>query len=433
MTDPTRRVVRTASNASKQFGKTITRQISGSSKRSNSKKIIFDAIRSTAQQAIEASPILSQSPENSVEYYHGYQVKKGKVILNGDFYDFSLVKSLQQENDNTDASSMFDSGEFTLTAFWRQCRYVAKRLSQKCSTEGDILQQATLRLVLEAKYLARLCHPNLVKARGMPCGEEAAHGCSGDFFLITERMTETLGARLERWRKNPTKSSICHDQCVPGSRDFRHKLGYAKSLIDALKYLHDQNLVVLNLKPENIGFLPDDTIQITDLSCCRELKPKDHRKSSTESEECSGHPFGFDIDIKGGESTQSQMARVQSNFLVLAASSGGIPRYLAPEAIVNGTYTKGADTYSWSLLMYEMLTLSKPYMGFKLPRQQLIKVCQNGQRPNLSLHKFPMELEGLLKMSWRKNHSKRPTMDDLIEVFPCLWNLQAMLVASPQA
>ncbi|CAB9500758.1 activated protein kinase kinase kinase 7 [Seminavis robusta] len=425
MTKPTRGLLRSAGNVSKRFGNTPSRQHSltkSGSRRSltknNSKRLLFDAVSLTAQEAIEASPILSRSPGKSVELYHGDEVKKGKVILYGEFYDLYSVKHLRAD-DQHDASDASDSAELTATDSAK--KYAVKLLSQKRSTEGGIIQQATLRLVLEAKYLARLSHPNLVKAKGIPFGEEVAHGCSDDFFLITERMTETLEARLERWSQNPTRSSFFQNQRL--SIDTKRRLEYAKSLIDALKYLHDQNLVVLNLKPENIGFLPDDTIQITDLSCCRELKPKGRRKSSTDNPGCRSDPLGFGIDLMAGESTQSQMARAKSNFLVLAASSGGIPRYMAPEAIVSGAYTKAADTYSWSLVMYEMLAISKPYASFKLG-QHLLKVCNEGNRPNLSMHKFPMEVEGLLQMSWRKTYSKRPSMNDLVEAFPCLLNLK---------
>ena len=63
--------------------------------------------------------------------------------------------------------------------------------------------------------------------------------------------------------------------------------------------------VFSDLKPQNLGFIEDDTIQLFDFGLCRELpKPKGqaHRDENLEDEE------DFDVFLMSGVGTQRYMA-----------------------------------------------------------------------------------------------------------------------------
>ena len=303
-----------------------------------------------------------------------------------------------------------------------QKQYLLKVVSQKHSKEAQVIQQATVRLVLEAKYLARLNHPNLVQPKGISLGEEQPllYGKSSKFFIVMDAMVETLEERIERWKRE----TVDEGPFDINSPIAQHKMNYAIDLAKALNYLHEKSIVVLNLRPENIGFLADDTIQIRDLTCCRETSVDTCTKDD---------PLGFvcDVKIKTGDA-ESEMAAAKSNFLVLEASVDGQPRFVAPEAIMDHEYTPAADTYSWAHILFYMLSLSKPYATYKLGTL-LTKVCLEGSRPNLSVYKFPQELGHLLQISWRNNYVKRPTMKALLEAIPLLMKLSAQAAATPSA
>ncbi len=52
-------------------------------------------------------------------------------------------------------------------------------------------------LVMEAKFLSTLYHPNIVKLRGWSGGPESyAVGSHDDFFLVLDRLDHTLSLRI---------------------------------------------------------------------------------------------------------------------------------------------------------------------------------------------------------------------------------------------
>lgn len=384
------------------------------------------------RDTIRLSPILSQPAQSFVTYYTPDQVVRGGKFQTGQFFDLLFARylpcpegdsNLLDDNSDPFAAEGIDTDSGHKGPSERK-EYVVKQVSQKHSKEKQIMQQATLRLVLEAKYLARLNHPNIVQAKGLTTGEEAPLLNEGTsrFYIVMENSVETLEERIERWKRETVDDL---DRFDFNSPIVQQKMKYAVALAEALQYLHEKNLVVLNLRPETIGFLKDDTIQIRDLSCCREISMDTCVKDD---------PLGFMCDLKVKGDAESQMAAAKSNFLVLEAAVEGLPRprYVAPEAIMDHQFAPAADTYSWAHILLHMLSLSKPYATYKLGTL-LTKVCLEGSRPNLSVYGFPQELGYLLQLSWRENCDERPTMKALLEAIPLLMKMSSQVVTTPQA
>lgn len=97
------------------------------------------------------------------------------------------------------------------------------------------------------------------------------------------------------------------------------------------------------------------------------------------------------------------------------AGLGVVPRYLAPEILTTGQYSLKSDSYSFAIILHEMLTLSKPYAAYQ-PGQHMIRVCIRGGRPNLPLYHFPKTLENLLHKGWKHNWNKRITVSTMCKV-----------------
>ena len=129
-------------------------------------------------------------------------------------------------------------------------------------------------------------------------------------------------------------------------------------------------------KPENIGFDANDTVKLFDFGLARELHDDD---------------------------------KVDGNLWKLSGFTG-TTRYMAPEIYKCQPYNLTADVYSFSLVLWEMLELERPYSDSKFIRNLESfrhSVIEEGKRPKCNLQ-WPVALSDLMKSSWDADIRKRP-------------------------
>ena len=110
-------------------------------------------------------------------------------------------------------------------------------------------------LVHETAMLASLDHPSIIKLHGRASGSLRDSFVLNDgYFILLDRLTGTLTDRLQEWKNVPERLM------GPG----RDELNVARSVADAVTYLHSKRIVFRDLKPDNVGFDSNGTLKLFD-------------------------------------------------------------------------------------------------------------------------------------------------------------------------
>ncbi len=176
---------------------------------------------------------------------------------------------------------------------------------------------AVTRFVREAKYGARVKHPNVVETIEIGQADNGLH------FLAIEWAE---GEILERYAK----------QNAPLPRD--EVAAIVSQIAAGVQAAHDANIVHRDLKPENVMYDPKT----------RRVKLLD---------------FGIATDTQA--SSDERLTR--AGFFV------GTLMYIAPEALSGEIVTAAADQYSLATIAYYLLTRCLPYTA-KAPREMFTQL-----------------------------------------------------------
>ena len=150
----------------------------------------------------------------------------------------------------------------------------------------------------------------------------------------------------------------------------------AIDIASAVTYLHERRILFRDLKPANVGFSSDDTLKIFD--------------------------FGLAVEIPYHEDPETTFK---------LAGNTGTSRYMAVEVIRKEPYNLKADVFSFSILLWEIMALSKPYDGL-LGHQVKESVSIFGERPSVP-RSWPVAIRRILRRGWSESISNRPTMDEM--------------------
>eukprot|EP00571_Detonula_confervacea_P011975 CAMPEP_0172306786 /NCGR_PEP_ID=MMETSP1058-20130122/7784_1 /TAXON_ID=83371 /ORGANISM="Detonula confervacea, Strain CCMP 353" /LENGTH=526 /DNA_ID=CAMNT_0013018779 /DNA_START=12 /DNA_END=1592 /DNA_ORIENTATION=+ len=268
-------------------------------------------------------------------------------------------------------------------------RYAIKFLKEEIRSNPQKYAIGTSDLVIEGMFLASLAHPNIIKVRGLPEGgvKSLINGSrSHGYFLILDRLFDTLSERVYgEWKgghlltlkkKFGFLSSKKEKEARNTSLAVRLKVAFDISA--ALKFLHSKCIIYRDLKPENLGFDVRGDIKLFDLGLVKEL-----------------HPNAKDRN---------------GNYKL---SMAGTPRYMSPECGMYQPYNLSADVYSFSMLLWEILTLEKPLKDYTYTRLKN-EIFIDGERPKIG-KVFNKKMRVLVASGWSQNPNHRPSIDRVYE------------------
>jgi len=174
------------------------------------------------------------------------------------------------------------------------------------------------------------------------------------------------------------------------------RLDVTQQLADAIAYLHSQNVIHRDLKPDNIGFDIHGDLKVFDFDIARVCPTTENYNPGTSSRRLS-----------------TADPREEETFLM--TQKVGSPRYMSPEVARREPYNLKADVYSFAVLAHQIITLQKPYDDITDEDHDEL-VFYRGVRPFLPVG-LPAHTRDLLHKAWSHKISERPNMETVRQVF----------------
>lgn len=224
--------------------------------------------------------------------------------------------------------------------------------------ESDDKEEAPLKM---AKYVFNFDHPSILELIGyskIKNENETRTVVITEYFsngILSDMIAaEKSGKPIEGW--NNTKKLI-------------NIYGIASGLL----YMHKRNFIHRDVKPSKI--LMDDNL-------CPKIR-------------------GFNLLIKSDDKAKEKQVK-------------GTPEYMAPEILMREPSTKAMDVYSFAMVVYEIITLKKPFDDMKNPNiiQVLQRVTQ-GNMPSFD-DSTPESYRNLIQNCWAEKPEDRPTFDQIV-------------------
>jgi Tol biopolymer transport system component/predicted Ser/Thr protein kinase len=196
------------------------------------------------------------------------------------------------------------------------------------------------------------------EARAIACLNHR-HICSlydvGPNYLVMELLEgETLAAKLKR-----------------GKFSIEQTLLWGQQIADALSAAHSKGIVHRDIKPANVMITSSGLVKVLDFGLAKQIEP-----SSDDSTVTAG--------------------------LTEAGTALGTPAYMAPEQAQGKEVDKRADVWAFGVLLYELLTGRRPFLGDSVPTTFAAVLTKE---PDLSI--VPTRVRPLLRACLKKDPQER--------------------------
>lgn len=260
-------------------------------------------------------------------------------------------------------------------AKWNKRAVAVKKLHAMSS----VRQSDFKTFVREVSVLSAIKHPKIVQLFGA-CLKQP-HLC------IVEEMMD--GGSLH---------AVLHD--MKRDLDLDDIIRIANDVATAMEYLHAKNIVHRDLKSHNV-LLNSRGAKVADFGIARALEQT----------------------LLSGVGTQTNQS----------GSTAGTPAYMAPELFHGDVsqVTTRCDVFSFSVLMWEMLSREIPWDGFANHMQIIFAVAIQSQRLPLESPAFTRNdaftrvlVDDIIVPCWQTEPESRPDFADVVRILKRLLNLR---------
>ncbi len=174
-------------------------------------------------------------------------------------------------------------------------------------------QDASARLVREARAAASLAHPNVVSV--FDVGEHEGRVYLAMEYVVGKTLREMMRQNTVAWPK---------------------RLRWLTDVARALAAAHKSGLVHRDIKPENVMVREDGIIKVLDFGIARRI-------------------LGPGIDPNGRTEAAGMSTLTGAGVII------GTPMYMAPEQIKGGVADTRTDQFAWGVMAYEVLSGDRPW------------------------------------------------------------------------
>ena len=223
---------------------------------------------------------------------------------------------------------------------------VIKQVAFDFSLNKEELEHLRNRLYREARAVASLNHPNIVIIYDV--AEEK------DFSYIV--MEHVEGQDLQAYLKKETKVNI------------KTTFNILQQICLALDFAHKHNIIHRDIKPSNILLTPQGKVKVADFGIAK----LPHMGTITHTGNVMGTPF-----------------------------------YMSPEQIEGQTLDGRSDIFSAGVMMYEMLTGMRPFMGESIPAVVYKIINKNPAAPSSVNTSLPAAIDNLIGHALAKERENR--------------------------
>lgn len=299
--------------------------------------------------------------------------------------DYSMIGMGKGDEDKQGSGKEVSSSTRTSSTIVKEPQYAIKHLRRGLLKEPELFERAAIDMVLEAQLLLAMDHPNIIRLRGWSTDgvEGYRNGLNTDFFIIIDRLAESLDQRMFRWR-NAFKKYKSRVKLPFGKQKYNSKLD--DLLVDrltvlyditlALEYMHEHRIINRDLKSSNIGFDMKGELKLFDFGLSRLLP----------SRRCA---------MEDGYS----MSRVGTKYC------------MAPEVRAKAPYNLSADIYSFGVCCWEIMSLSTPRETLQKLKKDDIATSRRCILPICGC--WPYRMQSLIEQCLSNDPHTRPKTSDI--------------------
>lgn len=208
---------------------------------------------------IEGMTEEEEKAKHKRELFQHDEIVHGKCLGHGGFADVYEVRSFKPQDDRNRTKSL---SNIDLRHFFEEhakddngdAKYAIKCLHPELEETPNRLEAAEKDITSESELLATLDHPGIIKTYGC-AGDSKCVGPVSNYFLILEKLDETLDDRIARWKWQNHRLKIQPMLHLLDTNFHANKkkelmierLQVAYEIACAMAYLHEEGIVYRDL------------------------------------------------------------------------------------------------------------------------------------------------------------------------------------------